>query len=98
MLDYVKENFGNRPGINEAERMELEFLRNEVPKLRVEVYGKNVSPGAGTSTASDKGGDDSQSESEGDEFVDDLPMALGTNKGKGPRQSVSAEVFGKFNK
>ena len=41
-MGYIKENFGDRPSINEAERMELDFLRNEVSKLRVEVLGKNV--------------------------------------------------------
>jgi len=30
MIDYLKSNFGNRPAINEGERMELEFLRKEV--------------------------------------------------------------------
>ena len=45
MLEYVRTNFGNRPSMNEGERMELEFLRSEVMKLRSEVYGnKNASP------------------------------------------------------
>jgi len=45
MLEYVRTNFGNRPSVNEGERMELEFLRSEVMKLRSEVYGnKNASP------------------------------------------------------
>jgi len=45
MLDYIKTNFGNRPSVNEGERMELDFLRQEVIKLRQEVYGnKNASP------------------------------------------------------
>ena len=36
MLSYIKENFGDRPSINEAERMELDFLRKEATKLRAE--------------------------------------------------------------
>jgi len=45
MLEYLKENFGNRPSVNEGERMELEHLRKEVVKLRLQVYGnKNASP------------------------------------------------------
>jgi hypothetical protein len=45
MLDYLRDHFGNRPSINEGERMELDFLRKEVLKLRMEVYGnKNASP------------------------------------------------------
>ena len=52
MLEYVKNNFGNRPSINEGERMELEYLRKEVVKLRQEVYGnKNASPNGIMSTA-----------------------------------------------
>lgn len=27
MLEYIKANFGNRPSVNEGERMELDFLR-----------------------------------------------------------------------
>lgn len=45
MLQYIKKNYGNRPGTNEAEHMELEYLRNEVAKLRMEVNGTNASPG-----------------------------------------------------
>jgi len=41
MLNYIKSNFGDRPSINESERMELEYLRNEANKLRVEVHGTN---------------------------------------------------------
>lgn len=38
----------------------------------------------------------SYSDDEGEE-VADLPIAVGTQGAKGPRMSVSAEVFGKFN-
>ncbi len=31
MLDHIKEHYGNRQGINTKERMELEFLRKEIP-------------------------------------------------------------------
>ena len=41
MIGYVKKNFGDRPSINEAEKMELDYLRNEAKNLRVAVYGKN---------------------------------------------------------
>jgi hypothetical protein len=34
MLNYMKENFGNRLGYNEQERQELEFLRMEVPRIK----------------------------------------------------------------
>ena len=94
MLQYIKDNFGNRPSINEGERMELEFLRSEVKKLRTEIYGtSSVSPAGRASTAGD---DPESSEDSEEEFVDDLPVTAA--KPKGPRMSVSAEVFGKFNK
>ena len=50
MLKYIADNFGNRPSANEGERMELEFLRQAVPKLREELYGSknNLSPGTST--------------------------------------------------
>lgn len=34
MLDYIKQNFGDRPSINSSERMELDFLRQEINQLR----------------------------------------------------------------
>ena len=32
MVKYIKDNFGNRPSINEGEKMELEYLRKELNK------------------------------------------------------------------
>lgn len=94
MLNYMKENFGNRPSANEGERMELEFLRTQVAKKRMEVYGtKSGSPGGQRSTAGDEPNSSSEDE---DDYVDDLPIRAAVPKG--PRMSVSAEVFGKFNK
>jgi len=88
MLNYVKENFGNRPSVNEAERMELDYLRSEVARLRAEVYGANQ-PAAGESTAEDKYGDDSSSGSGGSEeegeYVDNLPVKIANSAPKGPR-------------
>ena len=89
----MKENFGNRPSANEGERMELDFLRAEVAKKRTEIYGtKSVSPAGRASTAEQN----SSEESSEDDYVDDLPIKAAVPKG--PRMSVSAEVFGKFNK
>lgn len=39
----------------------------------------------------------SYSDDDEGEEVADLPIAVGTTGAKGPRMSVSAEVFGKFN-
>lgn len=73
--------------------MELEYLRAEVAKKRFEVYGtKNVSPAGQHSTA----GDEPNSSDDEDDYVDDLPIKAAAPRG--PRMSVSAEVFGKFNK
>ena len=87
MIDYLKKNYGNRQADNEGKRQELEFLRSEIMKMRAGKKDKST----------DSGHDDESSSGSGDEeFVDDLPVAM---KGApvGPRMSVSAEVFGKFN-
>ena len=55
---------------------------------------------AGESTASDKRRNDDESSSgseEDDDFVASLPQMSSGPKQTGPRQSVSAEAFGKFN-
>lgn len=93
MLNYIKENYGNRPSVNEGEMQELEFLRKTVESLRAELSKptQNVK-----STASDKDSDSEGSESEGD-YVEDLPVSKKIAKAGNARQSVSAEVFGKFN-
>ena len=100
MLKYIADNFGNRPSANDGERMELEFLRQAVPKLREEMYGSknNLSPGTSTGE-SERKMDSSQSEesSDDDDAVEDLPAQVAA-RNRGPRMSVSAEVFGKFNK
>ena len=56
------------------------------------MYGKGGSPGGRNSTTGD---DQSSEDSEEDEVIDDLPIKTGV--ARGPRMSVSAEVFGKFN-
>jgi len=86
MLEYVKKNYGNRPSLNAGEKMELEFLRREMGKLG------NVGSAGGKSTASEH----DSSDSECDE-VNELPVAMNNAPTVGPRKSVSAEVFGKFN-
>ncbi len=58
MLNYVKENFGNRPSANEQDRMELEVLRQKVAQLRKEIGGNK-----GLSTGESAQGD-SESDSE----------------------------------
>ncbi len=94
MLQYIKDNYGNRPSTNEGEMQELIFLRKQVAQLKQELGQK---PKQIQSTASDR--DDASSdgsESEG-EYVDDLPVTAKIAKAGNARMSVSAEVFGKFN-
>lgn len=64
MLAYTKENFGNRSSVNESEKSELKYLREELPKLRLEMSTMNASPGGERdSTASDARGEDSDDDS-----------------------------------
>jgi hypothetical protein len=100
MLNYINNNYGNRPSVNEGEKMELEFLRKEVQWLSNQLteIKLNTPKQGGTSTASEGGGSSSSEES--DEEVMDLPESkpMAKPKAAGPRMSVSAEVFGKFNR
>ena len=65
MIQYLKENFGNRLSLNEGERAELEFLRTQVPKLRQELGVKSEHD-----SSSDSG-------SEADEVGDLAPPVIG---------------------
>ncbi len=73
MVDYLRGHYGNRPSINEGERMELDFLRKEVQRLNDQVKALG-SPNKGQSTASDKHGGSSSEDSEADEQVEELPQ------------------------
>lgn len=64
MIKYLKQNYGNRPSVIEADRMELEFLRQEVPTLRKNLGITNESPSGAHSTASDKHEKSSSSDDE----------------------------------
>jgi len=89
MIKYMKDNYGNRPGINEADHQELNFMRSEVEKLKQKLKQK-------TQSTNSAGNDESYgSESEGE--LTELPVKLSTGPTTGPRMSVSAEVFGRFN-
>ena len=90
-MNYIKSNFGNRPSLNEGEKMELEYLRSQMQKQKESVV---IGSAGGKSTASEK--DEDSSDSEGEE-VAELPVAMNNAPTVGPRKSVSAEVYGKFN-
>ncbi len=97
MIEYPKTNSRKKPALNAGERLELDFLRKEVPKLREQAYGQATTSPAQGSTASDINKSDSSSDSEPEDAIEDLPVKKVAAK-TGPRMSVSAEVFGKFNK
>lgn len=95
-LGYIADNYGNRPSANEGDRSELEFLRKTVSQLKLYGGPGNAStPGASTGD-SEKPVSSSESSDDEDEQVEDLPKPM--MKNRGPRMSVSAEVFGNFNK
>lgn len=92
MLNFMAENHGNRLGINTNEKIELEYLRKEVQRLKTELR-LNQSP----STDNDYSESDNDS-SEAEESVADLISKHSAIKNLKPRVSVSAESFGSWNK
>ena len=99
MIDYLRSHHGNRPSINANERMELNFLRQEVAKLK-KLVGEDAtsgSDGAGHHSNGHESSKESDSSSENEE-VNELPQQTKAPARRGPRSSVSAEVFGKWNK
>ena len=92
MMDYLKEHHGNRMGINTNERMELEFLRKEVPALKSQLRPQNAKDRDSNDT------DSSDDSDENEEHVADLVAMATSSEARGKRASVSAEVFGNWNK
>ena len=77
--------------------MELEFLRLEVARKRQEIHGSKRESLTGKASTAEEEQSSSEEEDEGSsDYVDDLPVKAAAPRG--PRMSVSAEVFGKFNK
>lgn len=81
MLKHLAKDYGNRPSALEAERMELEFLREEVPNLQKvhgiqnKIYGKMRSYlGENLTAGHNNDGNQSSSSSEDEqEDVGELP-------------------------
>ena len=102
MQAYLRDNHGRRPAFNVNQRMELEFLRDQVQKLSAAVATNSQE----NSTADELPANDHSdtgSSSEGSEGEDDfleLPMeeVKRQQAKRGPRASVSAEAFGNWNK
>jgi len=103
-----------KPEISPEERIELEMLRTEYASLKTKAEGLGksaqetraihdekkslVDPNMKSKLLEAKCRDHSSSDSEGEEDVGSLPIAMGTNPKPQARSSVSAEVFGRYNK
>ena len=73
MLKYIDDHYGKRPSLNSGERAELEYLRVEVASMRKMLTG-NANHSAGVSTGeSEKRGEISSEDSEGEDDIGDLP-------------------------
>lgn len=93
MINWIKDNHGNRASIHANERFELEHLRKEVPRLKQKI--DEMDQGEGDE---DDGGSEVHSEaSDEDDYVDDLPEPSASKANK-QRTSVSAEAFGVYHK
>lgn len=91
MLNWIKQNHGDRPSENRNKRFELEFLRKEFAKIDGEEY-----------KGSDSDSSESDSDSEESEGTTDAYFLKArekiAQKGIKPRPSVSAEAYGEWNK
>jgi len=78
---------------------EAERLRNEISALQAEVRMLEAKLGKASRSADQaEAADAEDEEDEEDDVVDDLPPPAPSYLKKGPRASVSAEVFGEWNK
>ena len=91
MINWLKDNHGNRASIHANERFELEHLRKEVPRLREKIHDLNEGEGIDDDRGSELDSDPDDEE----DYVDDLPEASQSSKSK-QRNSVSAEAFGVY--
>lgn len=78
--------------------MELEFLRTEVGKMKNIAGVYNFDYNNFAQHEHDTGSEHESESSSEDEYIDDLPQKIESKQKKGPRTSVSAEVFGAWNK
>ena len=100
MQDYLRDNHGRRPAYNVNQRMELDFLRDQVQKLTVANAGTSNENSTADEVGDGSASDRSSEDSEGEEDVLDLPIEEVKRQAakRGPRASVSAEAFGNWNK
>ncbi len=88
MINWIKHNYGNRKSINGSKRFELELLRKQIALFDGEEKKNSDSSS------------DSDSDSDSSDEDDSIAKAREARKNKGwkPRASVSAEVYGDWNK
>ena len=100
MQDYLRDNHGRRPAFNVNQRMELEFLREQVRKLSQIGGASNDNSTADEAQNSETEMDLSSEGSDDDDDVLELPIEEVKKQAakRGPRASVSAEAFGNWNK
>lgn len=97
MLDYLREHYGNRQGINSNEQAELEHLREEVGQLKSQLREISL----GSTEDYDSANHKTLSSHDSDEEIEDVHELSNSNiasQGRGHRGSVSAEAFGSWNK
>jgi hypothetical protein len=88
MMKWIKTNYGDRPSVNQNKRFELEFLRKRIAKFDGE---ENKD-----SDSSEDSFDDSDSSDDHGHIL--IARQAKQKKGWRPRESVSAEVYGQWNK
>ena len=95
MIQYIKNNHGNRASsklltsVHANERFELDYLKKEVSRMCLQL---------GIDECDAKSdGSEMHTESSDDDYVDELPQVSQTSKTR-PRNSVSAEAFGTWNR
>ena len=93
MINWLKDNHGNRASIHANERFELEHLRKEVPKFKERIAQLDNGEGDDEEVGSEQ---ESAGSDEGD-YVDELPKKAEAKANK-QRTSVSAEAFGLYHK
>lgn len=98
MIKYLEDKFGERAFI--GDKSNLEFVRKEVERLETlqkQLQDKQKTAGTTDDNQAPERNSESETDSDNsDDYVDVLPEQI--NKKRGPRQSVSAEAFGQFNK
>ncbi|CAI2371683.1 unnamed protein product [Moneuplotes crassus] len=88
MINWIKQNYGNRKSINQGKRFELELLRKQIALFDGEEDKDSDSSSESNSDSDSSDADDTIAKA----------RAARTKKGWKPRASVSAEVYGNWNK